>query len=244
MKLSIQQGNTTFSLELDSNYSSNDKDTIKDLIAFISKEIFGYKESTPTITQAIQKSLPKERTTFRIRDRLPNYVVNLEDLTIKQAVTKSALVRCPHCGQAHAIMLSDNHMMYVMRRNFGTNEFETVASFDETDSKQVMDDYIASDTTPESKLTFFLKLQQLFPQENKDFGVDNDTEIFCPVCCRSDSFYNWKDAYENKQKYFEHQYVCNVCGGECDIDMSRQENGKDLVICEDCGRKWLKEQVQ
>ncbi len=245
MKLSIQQGDMKFSLELDPCYASDDKESVKELIAFIKKAMFNTATPAPA-AKVLQQTRPSqpERTTFHVRERIPNNVVNLDDLTIKQAVTKSALVRCPRCGQAHALILRDGHTLYVMRRNFVEDEFVIVTNFDDLDTKMT-DAYTLSDsnTTPQTKLKFFHKLQGMMPCEEKDFNVDNDTEIFCPVCCKSSSFHYWKDAYENKEKYFEHQYVCNVCGGECDIDMDKEGNNGHLVVCSDCGHKWIKRQA-
>ena len=161
----------------------------------------------PTIVQT-----HTERPAFR--DRLPNNIVDVKDLTIEQAVTENALVRCPHCGQAHVLAVNSGNRIYMMRKFYAAasqDEFRIIAEFDSLTN----DDFINMCCKPDTdRKAYFEDIQSIKMIDDKDFAVNNETEVFCPVCCISDNFECWKDAYQNPLKYFECDKICDACGGE------------------------------
>lgn len=177
----------------------------------------------PTTVQ--QKT--QERPPFR--DRLPNNVVDVKELDIKQAVTEEALVRCPHCGQAHCLAVNSGSKVYLMEREFSSNEFNIIADFDSLTS----DSFANVCCKPETdRLAYFNDLQNAPIVSHEDFAADNETEVFCPVCCKSDTFMNWKNAFEHPLDYFETEHLCDVCGGE---SLPQMVKGKPYKKCDICG---------
>ena len=168
-----------------------------------------------------------ERPTFR--NRLPNNVVDIKDLTVKQAIRESALVRCAKCGQAHCLAVSSGSRVYMMERQFSSNEFGIIAEFDSLGSQDFVNMCCKEDT---DKQLYFKDLQALKPLDDKDFAVNNDTEIFCPVCHESNTFETWKDAFDNPLKYFETEHLCDACGGE---KLEKLINKKKVYACDSCG---------
>lgn len=168
---------------------------------------------------------------FKIRERIPNNVIDIKELDIKQAVTEKALVRCPKCGQAHCLAVNSGNKIYVMERDFNKNDFNTIAEFDSFTNKG----FIGMCCKPETdKKAYFNDLQNVSVVSYDDFTVNNDTEIFCPVCCESDTFLNWKNAYENPLEYFETEHLCSVCGGEVITKMVKKQK---INKCEICGHE-------
>lgn len=165
-----------------------------------------------------------------IRPRIPNNVVDVQELDIKKAVTESALVRCPKCGQAHVLAVNAGNHIYMMRKVYGNpDEFKIIAEFDSLNSQ----DFINMCCKPETdRKAYFEDLQKVKPLDDKDFAVDNDTPIFCPVCCESDTFYNWKNAYENPLEYFETEHMCDACGGE---KLEKLIKKHKVYQCDSCG---------
>lgn len=169
----------------------------------------------------------EERPAFR--DRLPNNVVDVKDLTIEKAVTENALVRCPKCGQAHCLAVPSNSHIYLMRRDYAKNEFGIIAEFSSLES----DDFVNACCKPETdRNAYFNDLQGFTFIDNADFAVDNDTEIFCPVCCKSDDFREWKKAFNNPLGFFETEHLCDACGGEMLPQMVKSHSYQK---CETCG---------
>lgn len=164
-----------------------------------------------------------------IRKRLPNNVVDIKDLTVKQAIRESALVRCPKCGQAHCLAVSSGSRVYMMERQFSSNEFGIIAEFDSLGSKDFVNMCCKEDT---DKQLYFKDLQSLTFKDDKDFAVNNDTEIFCPVCHESNTFETWKDAFENPLNYFETEHLCDACGGE---KLEKLIKKKKVYTCDSCG---------
>lgn len=164
-----------------------------------------------------------------IRKRLPNNVVDIKDLTVKQAIRESALVRCPKCGQAHCLAVSSGSRVYMMERQFSSNEFGIIAEFDSLGSKDFVNMCCKEDT---DKQLYFKDLQALTFKDDKDFAVNNDTEIFCPVCHESNTFETWKDAFENPLNYFETEHLCDACGGE---KLEKLIKKKKVYACDKCG---------
>lgn len=183
----------------------------------------------PIVTKTTTMPMPvTERPAFR--NRLPNNVVDIESLTIQQAVTENALVRCPECGQSHAIVVAAGGCMYLMRKDYKANEFITITEIDARD-KEALVNMCCDDNT--DRLKYFNDLQQFDKMSDYDFAVDNDTEIFCPVCRNANaSFIKWKDAYENPLKYFDTEYLCDVCGGELTEKVVKRGS---YTHCEKCG---------
>jgi hypothetical protein len=175
----------------------------------------------------IKETQQTERTL--IRPRIPNNVVNIEELDIKQAVTEEALVRCPNCGQAHCLAVPSGSHIYLMRRDFKDNEFGIIAEFDSLQSQ----DFINMCCKPETdRQAYFDDLQNITFIHNSDFAVDNNTEIFCPVCCVSSTFNLWKDAFEHPLDYFETEALCDACGGE---KLEKFIKKRKMYQCDKCG---------
>ena len=178
------------------------------------------------------------KDTHIIRPRIPNNVVDIKDLTIKQAVTEQALVRCPHCGQSHVLAVNSGENIYMMRKFYNdignnskniTNEFKIIAEFDSLQSE----DFVNMCCKPETdRKAYFEDIQTLPEITDKDFTVNNDTEIFCSVCCKSDTFGNWKEAYDNPLQYFETEHLCDACGGE---KLEKMIKKTTIYQCEQCG---------
>ena len=181
------------------------------------------KISVPTITSTDSPL---------IRPRIPNNVVDVKDLTIEKAITENALVRCPHCGQAHVLAVNSGNHIYVMRRFYAhasTDEFRIVAEFDSLNSK----DFINMCCKPETdRKAYFEDVQNIKMIDDKDFAANNDTEIFCPVCCKSSTFESWKDAYEHPLAYFETEHLCDACGGE---KLEKLIKKTKVYQCDKCG---------
>ena len=186
-------------------------------------------ENVSEVVEKVTKVAMQETVSPLIRPRIPNNVVDINELTIEKAVTENALVRCPSCGQAHclAVPSSDNHI-YLMRRDFKNNEFGIISEVDSLNSK----DFINMCCKPETnRKAYYEDLQSVNFFHDTDFAVDNNTEIFCPVCCQSSIFSTWKDAFENPLAYFETEHLCDVCGGE---KLDKWINKKHIYECDNC----------
>lgn len=179
------------------------------------------KAMTPVVTP--------ERDTHIIRPRIPNNIVDIKDLTIENAVTENALVRCPHCGQAHALAVTSNNRIYMMRRNYAKNEFGIIVDFESLDSKAFMNMCCKPET---NRKLYFEDLQKMTFMTDTDFAVTNETEVFCPVCCQSSTFIEWKEAYENPLQFFETEHLCDACGGE---KVEKLIKNHKVYQCDACG---------
>lgn len=164
-----------------------------------------------------------------IRKRLPNNVVDIKDLSVEQAVKEKALVRCPNCGQAHCLVVSSGARIYMMERQYSSNEFGIIAEFDSLGNQDFVN-MCCKDNT--DKQLYFKDLQTLKTLTDKDFAVNNDTEIFCPVCHESNTFETWKDAFENPLNYFETEHLCDACGGE---KLEKLIKKNKVYACDSCG---------
>lgn len=194
-------------------------------------------EPVPVIRETTVQTKQEERPTFR--KRLPNNVVDVKDLSIKQAVTEQALVRCPHCGQSHVLAVHSNNHVYMMRKfysvimstdkNASTDEFRIIAEFDSLNNTELINMCCKEDT---DRKAYWEDIQSIKMIDDKDFAVDNDTEIFCPVCCTSDKFEEWKNAYQNPLDYFETEHLCDACGGE---KLEQVVKGTKYHECDKCG---------
>ena len=198
--------------------------------------IIGEKEYIePLPKEQTKKAMEPTRDEFKIRERIPNNVVDVRTLNVKQAITEKALVRCPHCGQSHVLAMVSGSNVYMMRKFYSAtgndDEFRTIAEFDSTKNKAFFNMCCKTET---DKKAYFEDIQKIGMLDDKDFTVTNDTEIFCPVCCQSDVFLNWKDAYEYPLNYFETEHLCDVCGGETVTKMVKKQK---VCKCEICGHE-------
>lgn len=240
IKLSIADEEYTVYIEIPKDkINSNDTNIIieqlKNLLSLLMKK--ENKIESCQMTQTLKKEEVQQTITtnnkdeFKIRERIPNNVIDIKELDIKQAVTEKALVRCPKCGQAHCLAVNSGNKIYVMERDFNKNDFNTIAEFDSFTNKG----FIGMCCKPETdKKAYFNDLQNVSVVSYDDFTVNNDTEIFCPVCCESDTFLNWKNAYENPLEYFETEHLCSVCGGEMITKMVKKQK---INKCEKCGHE-------
>lgn len=193
-------------------------------------------KATPDTLDLVNKALSKEPAPVTakqesplIRPRIPNNIVDVKDLTIEKAVTENALVRCPSCGQAHCLVVPTGNRFYMMRRDFKDNEFGIIAEFDSLNQKEFINMCCPDESVRQA---YYHDLQCIPFQYNTDFAVNNDTEIFCPVCCKSSTFNFWKEAFEHPLEYFETEHLCDACGGE---KLEKVVKGKKLQYCDACG---------
>lgn len=179
---------------------------------------------------------------FNVRQRIPNNTVDISSLTIRQAITENALVRCPHCGQAHALIVSDNNMLYLMRKDYNKDEFVVVLEKDIGLDLNKTLFYLSckENSDVQERISYYTALQEMSPLDSSSFNVNQDTEIFCPVCHCSNSFLNWKKAWDSPLSFFECENICEICGGECVKSIKHCENGttKEIIKCEDCDNTW------
>lgn len=180
-----------------------------------------------------QPVMPSKKDTMVIRPRIPNNVVDIKDLTIKEAVTEQALVRCPKCGQSHVLVVNSGNCVCIMMRKFysstSSDEFRIIAEFDSLNNTDLINMCCKSET---DRKAYFEDIQNIKMIDDKDFAVNNDTEIFCPVCCESDTFINWKNAFENPLDYFETEHLCDACGGE---KLEKFIKKRKVYQCDKCG---------
>ncbi len=194
------------------------------------------KKKDSMVKPEIKEQEPRE---FNFRDRLPNNVVNVEDLTIEKAVTENSLVRCPSCGQAHCLAANSGSRIYFMARNYIDNEYKIVSEYDSLNDDLFL---YACKREEDSFVDYYNNIRDLGSEEDVDLVVDNDSEIFCPVCHESNSFEKWKIAYDKPLSFFETENLCDACGGE-KIQTLSEEQGVEMEVCENCGLKAPKHQV-
>lgn len=238
IKLSIADEEYTVYIEIPKDkFNSNDTNIIieqlKNLLSLLMKKENKIEscQMIQTPKEEVQQTITTNKDEFKIRERIPNNVVDIKELDIKQAVTEKALVRCPKCGQAHCLAVNSGSKIYVMERDFNKNDFNTIAEFDSFTNKGFIGMCCKLET---DKKAYFNDLQNVSVVSYDDFTVNNDTEVFCPVCCESDTFLNWKNAYENPLEYFETEHLCSVCGGEMITKMVKKQK---INKCEKCGHE-------
>jgi uncharacterized CHY-type Zn-finger protein len=226
-------------------------------------------QSEPPVEKLIEEktdSSPKESSTttphkkdddiFKIRDRVPNNVVDISTLKIGKAETASALVRCPHCGQAHVIMPMDEFNYYLMIRDYEKNEFVPVGDPIHVPSitqEELENMFYKLEVNGHSvtKDDYFNDLQDILKAElakvnlkDIDIVINNDSSILCPVCRQISTFNSWKNAFAHPEEFFEFNEVCDACGGEL-IGKNTKESTKSkrpefILCCESCGHKQQK----
>ena len=239
IKLSIADGEYAIYIEIPKDkFNSMDSTVIIEQLKKFLRLLMGEEKENNTETctmiqipekkEEVKQIVTTNNDEFRIRERIPNNVIDIKELDIKQAITEKALVRCPNCGQAHCLAVHSGSKVYVMERSFDKNDFNTIAEFDSLTSKG----FIGMCCKPETdKKAYFDDLQSVPVISYDDFALDNNTEVFCPVCCKSDSFLNWKNAYENPLEYFETEHLCDVCGGEVITKMVKKQKVNKCEIC-------------
>lgn len=231
MRLTIEKGKYKAVFTADAHLSGEQMAELCRRLNNVIDAVFGndapVSETKPVEEPAHPIIYTAERPAFR--DRLPNNLVDVKDLTIQQAVTENALVRCPECGQAHAIIVKSGNSLYLMRKDYEKNEFVTICPFD-ADDQQAMLNVCCTEKT--NRLAYFNDLQALRAIDCGDFTVNNETEIFCPVCQQSHPFMDWKEAFDNPLSRFETEHLCDACGGEV---VEKVVKGSTYTHCEHCG---------
>lgn len=169
-----------------------------------------------------------------IRDRLPNEV-RPGDYDLIQAETEKVLIRCPECGQAHAAIIQANGSVYVLEKLKG--EFKPIMESqigDGIDGAEFMKSVSKQDD--ETELDYYLSMQKSVPMDDNDFAVTPETEVFCPVCHKSNALKIWDAAWRDPAILgIEYNHVCDVCGGE--MDSVPTAEGRIMMVCEHCGHK-------
>lgn len=191
------------------------------------------------------KVQPKQDEGFKIRERIPNNIVDPSTLSFKKAVQEEAMIRCPICGQCHAAYASIGNDYYLLRKNFVTGAYDTVFK---CDTEEELKNSMCTDKT--DKVLYFYDIcnaKQDPDLINTDLAVNNDTPIICPVCGETSVFVDWKKAHENPLDYFETETPCDICGGERIPLMDKDELEKikqnlhetgQIYQCETCGMRY------
>lgn len=237
VKVSVSHGEYYVSIKVPRNVFNNNTEEIVNALKLCLNAVAGeeleYVQKPKKQSENVTSVTPV-KDDFKIRERIPNNVVDVKDLDIKQAITEKALVRCPHCGQSHILALNSGNRIYVMRKFYAyaaEDEFRIILEFDSLNSH----DFLGICCKPETdRKAYFEDIQKTYMKDDKDFAVTNDTEVFCPVCCQSDTFLNWKNAYDNPLEYFETEHLCDACGGETVTKMVKKQK---VTKCEKCGHE-------
>lgn len=229
INLSLRNGDFAVFVEIPKNeYYSMDITAVMKQLQSCLNLITGEEKVESIQVESVQQN-ERIQEGFKIRERIPNKVIDVKDLNVKQAITEKALVRCPICGQAHCLAVNSGNKIYVMERDFNKDDFNIIAEFDSLTS----DGFVNMCCKPETnKLDYFNDLQSVQIINYDDFAVDNNTEVFCPVCCNSSSFLDWKKAYDEPLSIFETEHLCDVCGGETITKVIKKQK---VNKCEKCG---------
>jgi predicted RNA-binding Zn-ribbon protein involved in translation (DUF1610 family) len=216
-----------------SSVAANVIDELKSRTGNVSK-IFEVPDPTMKVLNKSNKVVPinpkanEEREPFR--DRLPNEI-DIKDLKVTKAKTQNTIMRCPSCGQAHCGILMDGDKLFLMRRKDKSDTFDTVMQCDGGQEEFLTTVSMKED---DSKREYYESLQLMNVLDETDFVADKNTEVFCPVCHKSNKLAAWMDAYDHPEKYFEYAYVCDVCGSEMVSCVDYRKQVKELK-CEECG---------
>ena len=190
------------------------------------------KQETGKVVQLPQKKTSEDRPV--IRDRLPNEI-RPGDYQLEQAQTERILIRCPECGQAHCAAVQADGSIYILEKLNG--EFKPVMESqigDGVEGVEFLNSISRNDD--ESALDYYLSMQQCKPMNNDDFAVTPETEIFCPVCHKSNALKMWDAAWRDPATVgIEYNHVCDVCGGE--MDSVPTAEGRIMMVCDKCGYK-------
>lgn len=230
MKIQIENNGVKVTVESSEEICNIENISYKmlDLCKSINPGIIQDTSFLKKLKEAPIETKPKEKERDFIRPRLPNNIVDIKDLSIEKAVTENALVRCPDCGQAHCLAIHSDKI-YMMRKDYDKNEFGIICEFDSLQSQ----DFIKACCKKETNRNFYYQdLQKIKFITTSDFAVNDDTEIFCPVCCTSNSFGEWKNAFQNPLEYFETEQLCDACGGE---KLEKFIKKSKYYVCDKCG---------
>lgn len=159
------------------------------------------------------------------KDYIPGEV-NLNSLKIEKAETKTSLVRCPKCGQAHVAILEVSNIENIILVRHG-NEFKYVRTVTSEDLDNLM---FNKDTM--NIVDYFNDFQN-FKYTDEDIMMDNVSNVYCPVCDTYNSAEKWVEAYNCPERYFEYDNICDICGGEM-CQAIKEENGEERFVCENC----------
>ena len=179
----------------------------------------------------------KDDSTFNIRKRIPNNVVDVSSLDVKKAITEEVQIRCPHCGQKMIIAIKNNdndnefHLMRVADNDKKFASFKYIKDI----SKEELDKMTLADK--DKVLSYYKDIKKLkIAKKDIDVVCVNETEIYCPVCGESDTFNEWKKAYSTPLDYFESENLCPICGGTQYVRSLKKEDGSFIQIyeCETC----------
>ena len=206
--------------------------------------ICGINNSTIFTNNTPQYSEPEKQRPF-IRERLPNNIVDMDNLDISNAKVKKSFLRCPSCGQAHCLAVKNNNSIYFMVKDIENDEYKIITVIDEDSEHDFNSENILSMCMKDNMSNYrdyFDDLQDIAKKHGSDddFVVDNDTIVFCPICKEKNTFSKWSDAYINPSFYFEYDKVCDICGGECIKTISK---GKEIDKCEECNTKYIDNKI-
>ena len=235
ISLSVSHGDYLACIDVPSDFFTENTSLIINTLKECLNAFTDNKANKTVKTENNKLTIPTpSNSEFKVRDRLPNNIVDIKDLSVNQAVTEEALVRCPKCGQSHVLAVKSGSSIYVMRKFYAhssKDEFRLVAELSSTNISELLNMSCKENT---DKKAYFEDIQNMKMINDKDFVVNNDTEIFCPVCCKSDTFLEWKEAYDNPLKYFETEHLCDACGGEMIAKIIKEEK---RYVCESCGHE-------
>ena len=234
IKISVKRGNCSAFMEVSEEFletkanviANTLKKCLESVINDNTKPSLQVANSSPIVGEQ-PRSTP-DRDEFKIRKRIPNNVVDVKELDIKQAVAENALVRCPNCAQAHCLAVNSTSKVYMMKRDYTKNDFGIIAEFDSLTSN---DFYGMCCKEEFNVLDYFEDLQKLPVISDEDFIANNDTEIFCPICHTSEKFELWKQAFESPLEFFETEHLCDVCGGETVTKMIKKQKKNKCEVC-------------
>lgn len=213
---------------------------MKDIMISISNK--GKEETSSSKPNIIANATPKEDRNI-IRKRIPNNVVDLNEIDIQKAKEVKALIRCPNCGQGHCVLIRSDkdNTTYMLEKSISDNDFKIILAIREEDIDNFRKgEWLYGNKDKETKLDYFNKLQEVLqtkPKEiNNDFLVDNSTLLECPVCGYKDTFKEWNNAYKNPLEYFNTDQICDICGGEMIKTFLNDEDGiMEHQACDECG---------
>ena len=197
----------------------------------------GEKQKQEEKNMNVESHVIKDRPA--VRKRLPNASVDLSKLDVKKAITEEALIRCPECGQSHAVITPGPGCSLLMIRNHVgieywdkppvKSEFLYLYSLD---TQEDIDNVMKPEDAKE--IDYYNDLQNAARlNTEKDCIVNDDTFLTCPVCHMENIFQNWKKAWKFPEEFFESN-PCPVCGKE--ITRVHKSDG-DIMQCENpnCG---------
>ncbi len=180
-----------------------------------------------------------------IRKRIPNNIVDLNEIEIQKAKEVKSLIRCPKCGQGHCVLIEDkDKTIYMLEKDMNANDFKIILSIRKEDIDNFRNsEYLYVNTGEETRLEYYNKLQKILasnPKEiNNDFIVDKDTVLECPVCGYTDSFKEWNNAYKDPIAYISYDKVCDVCGGAIIKSFIKNKDGMtEQLSCDTCGKDY------